>query len=133
MEERLNGLPLRVFSGKEHPSPDARAVFFCYARPGRPTHMKDLTTGDLSLWTEEAGDTKWYLFDLATGKIAGDPSDIVDLIRSKPDTPRHCAIEQATLSQIRATIEKHIKNTYLKQVQAPIGVKPVLKAWMELS
>ena len=57
----------------------------------------------------------------------------MDLIRSEPDTPRHCAIEQATLSQIRAKIEKHIKNTYLKQVQAPIGVKPVLKAWMELN
>jgi len=133
LEERLNGLPLRVFSGKEHPTPDARAVFFCYARPARPTHIQDMNTGDLNLWTEEAGDTKWYLFDLATEKIADDPGDIVDLIRSEPDTPRHCAIEQATLSQIRAKIEKHIKNTYLKQVQAPIGVKPVLKAWMELS
>jgi hypothetical protein len=26
-----------------------------------------------------------------------------------------------------------IKNTYLKQVQAPVGVKPVLKCWMELN
>lgn len=133
LEERLNGLPLRVFSGKEHPTRDARAVFFCYARPARPTHIQDMNTGDLSLWTEEAGDTKWYLFDLATERIADDPGDIVDLIRSQPDTPRQRAIEQATLSQIRAKIEKHIKNTYLKQVQAPIGVKPVLKAWMELS
>jgi len=30
-------------------------------------------------------------------------------------------------------VDKHITNTYLKKVQAPIGVKPVLKAWMELS
>jgi hypothetical protein len=30
-------------------------------------------------------------------------------------------------------IEKHIKNTYLRQVVAPIGVKSRLKAWMELS
>ncbi|MFH1418767.1 MAG: C-terminal helicase domain-containing protein, partial [Planctomycetota bacterium] len=133
LEERLSGLPLRVFSGKKHPSPDACAVFFCYARPARPTHVRDMNTGELSLWTEEAGDTKWYLFDLATEKIADDPGDIVDLIRSGPDTPRHCAIERTTLSQIRAKIEKHIKNTYLKQVQAPIGVKPVLKAWMEMS
>lgn len=133
LEDRLNGLPLRVFSGKEHPSSDARAVFFCYALPARPTHIQDINTGDLSLWTEEAGDTKWYLFDLATEKIADEPGDIVDLIRSEPDTPRHCAIEQATLSEIRAKIEKYIKNTYLKQVQAPIGVKPTLKCWMELS
>ena len=32
-----------------------------------------------------------------------------------------------------ASLNKHIKNTYLKQVQAPIGVKPVLKCWMELN
>ncbi len=31
------------------------------------------------------------------------------------------------------TVDKHIKNTYLKQIQTPIGVKPVLKCWMELS
>jgi len=34
---------------------------------------------------------------------------------------------------VREKIEKHIKNTYLKKVQAPLGVEPVLKAWMELN
>ena len=28
LEERLNSLPGRVFSGKQHPNPDSRAVFF---------------------------------------------------------------------------------------------------------
>ena len=54
-------------------------------------------------------------------------------IRSTPDTPRRCVIEQATLSGIRAKVEKHIKNTFLKRMQAPVGVKPILKAWMELN
>ena len=27
----------------------------------------------------------------------------------------------------------HIKNTYLKRVDAPVGVKPSLKCWMELN
>jgi hypothetical protein len=40
---------------------------------------------------------------------------------------------EQTLSEIRAKIEKHIKNTYFKQIQAPIGVKAKLQAWMELS
>ena len=31
------------------------------------------------------------------------------------------------------TVEKHIKNAYLKRVQAPVGVKPTLSAWMELN
>ena len=43
------------------------------------------------------------------------------------------AIEPATLRDVRLKIGKHIKNTYLKQVQAPVGVKPVLKCWMELN
>ena len=47
--------------------------------------------------------------------------------------PRRCVIEQATLSEIRGKIEKHIKNTFLKPMQAPVGVKPILKAWMELN
>ena len=37
------------------------------------------------------------------------------------------------MSEIRAKVEKQIKNDYLKRVQAPIGVKPVLRAWMELN
>ena len=84
-------------------------------------------------WTEEAGRAAWYLYDLAAGQIAEDPAKIVELIRCRPDTPRYCAVAKETLSEVRAKVERHIKNTYLKSVQAPIGVRPVLKAWMELS
>ena len=42
-------------------------------------------------------------------------------------------VEKETLSQIRKKVDKYIKDTYLKKVQAPQGVKPTLKAWMELS
>jgi hypothetical protein len=83
--------------------------------------------------SEEAGPTRWYLYDLRAEKIEEEPARIIDLIRCDPETPRHCTMVRETLSEIRGKIEKHIKNTYLKQVQAPIGVKPTLKAWMELS
>jgi phosphatidylserine/phosphatidylglycerophosphate/cardiolipin synthase-like enzyme len=43
------------------------------------------------------------------------------------------ASEWEQTKSIRAKIDRHIKNTYLKKVQAPIGIKPILKAWMELS
>ena len=56
-----------------------------------------------------------------------------NLIRSTLETPRGPAIEPATLRDLRRRAEKHIRNTYLKQVQAPVGVKPVLKSWMELN
>jgi len=32
------------------------------------------------------------------------------------------------LAVIRRKIDKHIKNTYLKKMQAPVGVKPILNA-----
>jgi len=133
LEQRLNHLPRRVFSGKQHPTPGAQAIFFCYALPAPCAPDRESESQDAQVWTEEAGFAKWYLYDLETEKILEEPSEIIGLIRSKPDTPRHRAIEEKTLSQIRAQIDKHIKNTYLKQVQAPIGVKPILKAWMELS
>lgn len=129
--QRLPDMPRRIFSGKAHPSPGAKAVFFCYTMPGLA--VAGQKGAEPAEWVEDTGETKWYLYDLATGKVADEPTQIVALVRAAPDTPRRCAIEQATLSDIRAKIEKHIKSTYLKYVQATVGVKPVLKAWMELN
>jgi superfamily II DNA or RNA helicase len=129
----LATLPGRVFSGKKHPALEAHAVFFCYALPGQAA---DVTQPDAaaenSVWTEEAGSVGWYLYDLATEQVVEDPIKIVKLIRCVPDTPRQRAVADETLAEIRAKVEKHLKNSYLKKVQAPAGVKPVLKAWMEL-
>jgi hypothetical protein len=131
LEERLAGLPGRVFSGKRHPTAGTRAVFFCFALPAADHGAEPGPTGELP-WTEEAGRAAWYLYDLATGRIQEEPAKIVEVIRCRPDTPRHCTVAKETLSEVRAKVERHIRNTYLKSVQAPAGVKPVLKAWMEL-
>lgn len=133
LEERLIRMPGRVFSGKEHPSPDCRAVFFCFALPAPAIQDREREAQEAIKWTEEAGFTRWFLYDMATEKICEEPSEIISLIRSSPETPRRRAIEDKTLSEIRALLESHIKNSYLKRVQAPMGVKPILKAWMELS
>jgi superfamily II DNA/RNA helicase len=133
LENTLKGLPRKVFSGKQHPNAGSRAVFFCYSLPAPGSASSEDNAKDLDKWTEEAGFTKWYLYDLVTEKIIEEPSYIIDFVRCKPDTSRHRSIEEKTLSEIRASVEKHIKDSYLKQVQAPQGVKPVLKAWMELS
>ena len=131
LEARLNSLPLRVFSGKQHPSHGARGVFFCYAKPAED-HDQSKLAGE-SIWNCESGDVGWYLYDLKTEKILEDPAQMIDFIRCKRDTERHTALPQPTLLQIREKLDRHLKNTYLKKVQAPIGIKPVLKAWMELS
>ena len=131
LADKLKKLPGKVFTGKEHPANDTQGVFFCYRLP-RPDHSVT-SQGEDYPWTEEAGETKWYLYDLKSETIHEEPTEIVDIIRSTPDTPRVCSLEQPILSDIRKKVEKHIKNTYLKRVQAPIGIVPKLKAWMELS
>jgi superfamily II DNA or RNA helicase len=131
LEERLNGLPNAIFSGKEHIKSGSQAVFFCYSRPAHDKQLSEDTGEDH--WTADAGDVKWYLYDLKTSNIIEEPSQIIEFIRSKPDTPRSTKIDQVPLSDIRQKIEKHITKTYLRQVQAPVGVKPLLKAWMELN
>ena len=95
--------------------------------PAPPAPAQETPANENAKWTEDSGDTRWYLFDISTEKIAGDPADIVKLIRCTPETPRKNDTPRQTLSEIRAKVEKHIKNTYLKQVQAPIGVKRELR------
>ena len=129
---QIAALPGRVFSGKRHPTPGTRAVFFCFILPAADHSIPPDDDGQLT-WTEEAGRAAWYLFDVVSGTIVDEPTKIVDAIRCKPDEPRYCSTPQSTLAEIRGKIEKHIKNTYLRSVQAPGSVKPVLKAWMELS
>ncbi len=136
LKDRLDRLPGRVFSGKEHPLQEGKGVFFCYALPAPDNSgtKGDSTNGQAAdLWTEEAGYTQWYLYDVTTERILEEPSDILGLIRSEPDTePRH-DLPKESLTEVRKKVEKHIKNTYLKSVVAPVGVKATLKAWMELT
>lgn len=125
LDGRLKYLPGGIFSGRKRPSKGARGVFFCYALPGL-----DKEQGE---FTEEAGITRWYLYDLDREAILEEPGEIVASIRSKPDTPRKCTTEQKALVELRAKLEKHIKNSYLKRIDAPVGVKPALRCWMELN
>ena len=152
LEERLGKLPGRVFSGKDQLNGQAKGVFFCYALPGRTqSPAAGLGTGvfvasahaaqPTEEWSIEHGETRWYYSPVAaSGSGTGDPAitsetaKIVEMIRCTPDTPRQAKLERASLSELRIAVEKHIKNTYLRQLQAPVNApKPVLKCWMELS
>ena len=125
LESRLKRLPSATFSGRERVSEGMRGVFLCYALPAL-----DKETGE---FTEEVGTTRWYLYDLDRDAILDEPGEIVASIRAKPDTPRKCTTDENTLIEIRAKVDKQIKNTYLKRIDAPVGVKPSLKCWMELN
>jgi hypothetical protein len=134
--DKLDALPGRIFSGKLLPSDakggdSSRFVFFCYSLPAQDHSAPD-ELGNLP-WTEDAGKVGWYLIDLACGKILEEPPQIAAYVRSAPEAKRHCVIEHNALKEAQSRLEKHIKNTYFKTVQAPLGIKPVLKAWMELT
>ena len=126
LAERLDGLPGAVFSGRRKLAKGARGAFFCYSLPAL-----DAETGAFTL---EAGPTRWYLYDLADGSIVESPGDIVGSIRSKPNTPRRCTTERATLKQVRDRVLRHVRDTYLKRVNAPMDAPdPQLRCWMELN
>lgn len=125
LEKELQGLPRCVFSGKKKSEAPITGVFFCYSLPALD-HEKQA-------FTEEAGTTRWYLYSPETKKLDQEPADIAPGIRSEPKTPRKCVMSEKDLKDARAFVEKHITNTYLRQIQAPIGVKPVLKCWMEIN
>ncbi len=125
LEARLKRLPGATFSGRQRVANCVHGVFFCYALPALDKEIGE--------FTEEAGTTRWYLYDLDRDAILEESGEIVASIRSKPDTPRKCNTEEKTIIEIRAKVEKHIKNSYLKRVDAPVGVKPALKCWMELN
>ena len=122
---RLEQLPGSTFSGRKRLAKGVRGIFFCYALPAL-----DKASGE---FTEQAGTARWYLYDLDRDTIIEEPGEIVASIRSKLDTPRKCNTEEKILLDLRGKIEKHIKNSYLKRLDAPVGVKPSLKCWMELN
>ncbi|KTF70724.1 hypothetical protein ATB93_03085 [Sphingomonas sp. WG] len=131
LDETVSAYPNGIFSGKQNLKPGTQQVFFCYARPAHDKAASEASGEDM--WTAEAGDVQWYLYDVASQEIREDAPMIVGAIRSTPEAPRVTQMEEVKLSDIRIAVEKHIAKTFLRKVQAPLGVKPVLKAWMELN
>ena len=123
--QRLPDFPNAIFSGRKAPAKEAHGLFFCYALPAL-----DRTKGEFTL---EAGSAKWYFYDLQNSKITEDLPAILPKIRSQPDTPRRCALQNEELIKIKQAVLKHIDKNYLRALQAPQGVKPALKCWMELN
>ncbi|WP_380874288.1 helicase [Sphingomonas sp. DBB INV C78] len=132
LDARLVSLPNRIFSGRERLVGAPKGIFFCWSLPGRRPDP-DPEAEEAENWTDADGRVAWYYLDLATSQIGESAAQISDMIRSTPETQRRLDTSRDTLRQARETIERHIGNTYLRQVQAPAGVKPILKAWMELN
>jgi len=153
--QSLEKLPKRLFSGKKAGAgfgpiinqrgeeinklePNLKpGLFVCYRMPPivgtAAENLMELTQEKYNPEQHPQGEVKWYFRDAETGKISEVLEETWTAVRCSQDTER--IIEQGVtkLALARKAIEKHIKNTYLKDIQAPIGAKPTLIAWMELS
>ena len=128
----LQGTDAHIFSGRATPQSGIRAVFFCFRIPHPDPDLIEAADG-AARWSEPAGETVWLCTDPDGKTIADTPRTIADLIRSLPDTPIHHALDRAGLSKLREKVEKELIKTHLRPLQAPVGVSPVLKCWMEVA
>ncbi|MGO7601674.1 hypothetical protein ACC738_37495, partial [Rhizobium ruizarguesonis] len=100
---------------------------FCYARPAHDKAAGDQTGEDV--WSAEAGDVQWYLYDVASGKVLAEAPLMADAIRSDPSTLRHREIERLQLSDIRTAVEKHITKPS-EQIPRRQAIEPFArKSW----
>lgn len=125
LEIHFKQLPGSIYSGRTKPAKGLIGVFLCYCLPA--------LDNETDVFTEEAGTTRWYFYEIEKNTVILEPGDIISSIRSSQEIPRICVYEQSNLIEIRKKVENQIKNTYLKRVNAPIGVKPVLRCWMEIN
>jgi len=151
----LAGLPRRLFSGKkaaagfgpilnrrgveiEHINANLRpGLFACYRMPpviGKAAEtLMEVRQEEYDPRKHDPGEVKWYFRDAETGEITELLETAWAAVRCLKGTERTVQQGVTALADARKAIEKHIKNTYLKTIQAPIGAKPTLIAWMEIS
>lgn len=121
-EDTLVELPRKMYSGKL--SGRGNGFFFCYELPTKLANAE---------WSDgNSGLYRWYFLDNASGTINEKTYDIWTLISCDEDEPRIVKATEELFAQGRKKVEDYIKRSYLRSVQAPIGVKPRLVTWLEL-
>ena len=72
-------------------------------------------------WAVSQGPVRWYVYDLATDEVLDSHTPaIADLVRCEPDEPRKVRSTRSSLVEARMAVERYIKNSYLRQSQAPV-------------
>ncbi len=126
---QLPNLPLRLFSGKpvdEEPPPFLN-------RDGEPISIRRAgIIGIFCCYEMPNREIKWYFYDTGEDEVFDNVEEIWPEIRCAENTERWTESGPGGLVDARKQIERHI-NAYLMRIQAPMGTKPKLIAWMEVS
>ena len=126
---QLPDLPMRLFSGKgidDEPPP-------LLNRDGEPIPLNRLNSvGLFCCYEMPNGEIKWYFYDAGEDQVLDSVEEIWPEIRCDEDTMRWTEDGPSGLTGVRKKIERHIRK-YLMRIQAPMGAKPKLIAWMEIS
>ena len=120
---------MRLFSGKDvgdEPPP-------FHNRDGEPIPLDRVgNPGIFCCYEMPNGEIKWYFYDTDTGEVIENVEEVWPEIRCDEETTRWTEDGPGALIDARKKIEHHIR-TYLRQIQAPMGAKPKLLTWMEIS
>ncbi len=121
-DETVLTLPKKMHSGKKVST--RSGYFFCYELPTKRVDGS---------WSDGDGLYRWYMVDPATGDIYDQTYEIWKAIQCESDEPRKLTTTEEDFAAVRKKIESYIKKSYMRAVQAPIGVKPRLVTWMQIS
>lgn len=126
LEERLTSFPAAIYSGRPTHDDKPVGIYFCYRLPAFDTEM-----GEFSL---EAGPARWFYLPLEEqASVLEDPATIAAVIRSTPATARILRLDRQKLVEARASVLKHVRNGYLRDIGAPMDApRPRLVCWMEV-
>ena len=142
--EAWRRMPYHTISGKQN-SEGRKGVFLCFRIPERIKQTDEqVASGKSPLWSVSGGygECRWFFYDIETEEIldqeSGGQESISEqygIIACSPETPRVVSSgnELAGLKDIQKKVRKRIKNSVMRNLQAPVGVKPRLLFWMEVS
>ena len=121
-DEIVKKLPKKMYSGKI--SSTKSGYFFCYELPSKRAD---------GTWTSGDGLYRWYLIDPKNDSVFEQVYEIWKAIECEDTEPRYLNTTEEDFDQIRKKVESYIKKSYLRAVQAPVGVKPRLVTWLQMS
>ena len=126
---QLPNLPMRLFSGKgvdDEPPPFLN-------RDGEPIPLDRFGfVGLFCCYEMPNSEIKWYFYDTEIDEVIDNVEEIWPEIRCDENTMRWTENGPGGLVDARKKIERHIHG-YLRDIQAPMGAKPKLIAWIEIS